>query len=75
MLGLAEYITGFLEKYKENLEDYQKSILVNWLADFMIHKLAVMQQRQGTEGYKNEVEIAEASLLSFMEKYKDLLIE
>jgi len=41
----------------------------------MIHKLAVMQQRRGTDCCKNEVETAEASLLSFMEKYKSLLIE
>ncbi|EAR98626.3 vacuolar sorting protein (macronuclear) [Tetrahymena thermophila SB210] len=86
--GLAEYIQLFLLKNERVLQEFQIRVLTNWLADFYIHKVTILNQR--VYGAKNKIpapnEISKDSLIldmkesyevlkRFMDKYQKYLIE
>ncbi|KAL4478279.1 hypothetical protein ABPG72_016591 [Tetrahymena utriculariae] len=86
--GLAEYVQLFLQKNQIILQEFQTRIITNWLADFYIHKVTILNQR--VYGAKNKIpapnEISKDCLIldmkesyenlkRFMDKYQKYLIE
>ncbi|KAL4450357.1 hypothetical protein ABPG74_009063 [Tetrahymena malaccensis] len=86
--GLAEYVQLFLLKNERILQEFQTRIITNWLADFYIHKITLLNQR--VYGAKNKIpapnEISKDSLIldmkesyeilkRFIDKYQQYLIE